>query len=155
MLTLIKNCQAKTRAYAEKIPLWVISLAARLSLFMVFWKSVQTKINGFTLFDQHFAFWNLTDSAVLLFRFEYGLPLLDPKFAAYLATFGEFFLGLMLLLGLFTRFAALGLLVMTLVIQIFVYPGAWPTHLLWAVGLLLLIRNGADPLSVDQLLKYR
>lgn len=155
MLAIIKSCDTEIRAYAEKIPLCAISLAARLSLFMVFWRSVQTKINGLTIFDQHFAFWNLTDSAVLLFRYEYSLPLLDPRLAAYLATFGEFFLGLMLLVGLFTRFAALGLLVMTLVIQIFVYPSAWSTHLLWAVGLLLLIRNGADSLSVDRLLRAR
>lgn len=155
MLATIKSCHTKIRIYAEKIPLCAISLAARLSLFMVFWKSVQTKINGLTVLDQHFAFWNVTDTAVLLFRFEYGLPLLDPRLAAYLATFGEFFLSLMLLAGLFTRFAAFGLLVMTLVIQIFVYPSAWATHLMWSVGLLLLLRNGADPLSVDRLIKSR
>jgi len=155
MLAQLNRCSTLSKRYAEKLPLTLISLAARLALFMVFWKSVQTKISGLTLFDQHFAFWNVTDTAKLLFRFEYDLPLLSPQLAAYLATFGEFFLGLMLLLGLFTRFAALGLLLMTLVIQLFVYPSAWPTHLLWSVGLLLLIRNGADQVSLDQLLKSR
>jgi putative oxidoreductase len=155
MLAILRKIGNQLELYAEKIPTCILTLVARLAIFMVFWKSVQTKISGLTIFDQHFAFWNLNDSTLLLFRFEYNLPLLSPQVAAYMATFGEFFLGLMILFGLSTRFAALGLLLMTLVIQLFVYPSAWPTHLLWATGLLMLIRNGAGKPSLDSFLKAR
>jgi putative oxidoreductase len=57
--------------------------------------------------------------------------------------------------GLFTRFAALGMLIMTLVIQIFVYPNAFDTHGVWAVCLLFLMKYGAGPLSLDHLVARR
>lgn len=143
--------------YARKVgnvaPEWAIALSARIALFFVFWNSVQTKIHGLTFFGQHFAFWNLTDSTTMLFEYEYDLPLLPPTLAAYMATFGEFFLSLGLLLGLMTRLSALGLFVMTAVIQIFVYPSAWALHLLWAVGLVYLMKHGANSISLDKLIR--
>ncbi len=135
------------------IPEWLVTLAMRLVLFKVFWTAVQTKIVGWTIAGQHFAFWNVTESTFLLFDFEYGIPLLPSELAAYLGTFGEFFLALMILFGFMTRFAALGLMAMTLVIQFFVYPEAWWTCLLyWALILLYLIRNGGGLISLDHLL---
>lgn len=143
--------------YARKvgniIPEWAIALCARVALFFVFWNSVQTKIHGMTFFGQHFAFWNLTGNTTMLFEYEYDLPLLPPALAAHMATFGEFFLSLGLLFGLMTRLSALGLLVMTAVIQIFVYPSAWALHLLWAVGLIYLVKHGANSISLDKLLR--
>jgi putative oxidoreductase len=134
------------------IPEWLVNLAMRLVIFKVFWFSVQTKITGLTISGQHFAFWNVTDSTFLLFDFEYGIPLLPSDIAAYLGTFGEFFLALMILFGLMTRFAALGLLVMTMTIQFFVYPDAWwTTHVFWTLLLLYLLRNGGGLLSLDRL----
>ena len=64
------------------------------------------------------------------------MPLIPPELAAHLATYAEHLFPLLLVLGLFTRLSAVALLGMTAVIQIFVYPDAWPTHLSWA-GLLL------------------
>lgn len=138
------------------IPEWVVNLTMRLVIFKVFWFSVQTKITGLTIGGQHFAFWNVTDSTFLLFDFEYGIPLIPSELAAYLGTFGEFFLALMILFGFLTRFAALGLMVMTMTIQFFVYPDAWwSVHVYWALILLYLMRNGGGLLSVDRLLLKR
>ncbi len=148
---------AATDNYAKKIgniiPEWLIALTARAAIFFVFWNSVQTKIDGLTVAGYHLAFWNVTDSTVMLFEYEYALPLLPPALAAYLATFGEFFLSLGVLFGIMTRLSAVGLLIMTAVIQIFVYPDAWGVHILWATALFYLARNGADKISLDYLLK--
>jgi putative oxidoreductase len=138
------------------IPEWIVNLAMRLVIFKVFWFSVQTKITGLTIGGQHFAFWNVTDSTFLLFDFEYGIPLIPSALAAYLGTFGEFFLALMILFGFMTRFAALGLMVMTMTIQFFVYPDAWwSVHVYWALILLYLMRNGGGLFSADRLLLKR
>jgi len=138
------------------IPEWAVSLAMRLVIFKVFWFSVQTKITGLTIGGQHFAFWNVTDSTFLLFDFEYGIPLIPSELAAYLGTFGEFFLALMILFGFMTRFAALGLMIMTMTIQFFVYPDAWwSVHVYWALILLYLMRNGGGLFSIDRLLLKR
>ena len=73
--------------------------------------------------------------------------------AAHLAAYAEHLFPLLLVLGLFTRLSALSLLGMTLVIQLFVYPSAWPTHLSWAALLLYLVGRGAGKLSLDRLLR--
>lgn len=130
---------------AEKaIPAWVIPLVQRLGIATVFFLSGRTKVEGW---------FTLTDSTFFLFETEYELPLLDPVSAAYLATASEHLFPLLLVLGLFTRLSAFALLVMTLVIQLFVYPDAWPTHLVWAAVLLPLIARGAGALSLDRLLR--
>ena len=98
---------------------------------------------------------HVTDSAVALFREEYKLPLLPPEIAAHLPAYAEHFLPLLLILGLGTRLAAVGLLGMTLVIEIFVYPEAWPTHLTWATALLYLAGRGAGVASLDRALAIR
>ena len=132
-------------AFLEQIPYSLVALAARIFPAAVFWQSGQTKLEG----------WHLSDNAIYLFREEYKLPLLDPVIAAHLATFAEHFFPILLVLGLATRFAALALLGMTLVIEIFVYPGAWPTHGAWAACFLILIAQGAGPWSLDHVIKTR
>jgi putative oxidoreductase len=77
------------------------------------------------------------------------VPLLSPELAAYLATIQEHLLAVMLLVGLAARLSALGLLAMTAVIQIFVYPANYPDHLLWASALLLIVARGPGAVSVD------
>ena len=134
------------------MPEWVLNLSMRIIIFKVFWFSAQTKISGLTLFGQHFAFWNVTETTIFLFDFEYGVPLIPADIAAYLGTFGEFFLSLMILFGFLTRFAALGLVVMTLVIQ-YVYPDFWwSSHAYWLVILIYLVRHGGGQVSVDRFL---
>ncbi len=123
----------------ESIPYWLVALVARLSIAGVFWRSGQTKVQG----------WRLNDVAIELFQTEYKLPLIDPVSAAYIATIAEHVFPVLLVIGLATRFSALALLIMTLVIEIFVYPDAWPTHGTWAVGMLLLMMRGAGAVSVD------
>jgi len=97
-------------------------------------------------------FLTVNDTAYTLFREDYKVPLLPPEFAAHLATYAEHLFPVLLVLGLFTRLSALALLGMTLVIQVFVYPSAWPTHLSWAALMLYLIGRGAGPVSLDRVL---
>jgi putative oxidoreductase len=143
-------------ACREQIPHWVIALLGRFSIAAVFWKSGQTKIDGLAIdvVDGTFQWgWpTLSASAVELFRDEYRLPVIEPAAAAMLAAIAEHALPLLLLLGLATRFAALGLLVMTLVIQVFVYPDAYPVHGVWAAVLLHLVARGAGVVSLDHVI---
>src|SRR5277367_5709273 len=129
-------------AALDAIPYWPLGLAARVFPAAVFWQSGQTKVGG----------WHLKPSAIALFQSEYQLPIIDPTAAAYLSAFGEHLFPVLLVLGLATRFAALGLLFMTAVIEIFVFPGAWPTHGVWATCFLLLIARGPGVFSLDHLI---
>ncbi|MDB5601046.1 MAG: DoxX family protein [Xanthobacteraceae bacterium] len=126
----------------ERIPYSALALAARIFPAAVFWMSGQTKVDGF----------RVTESAVALFREEYQLPLIDPAIGAHLAAFAEHFFPVLLVIGLASRFSALTLLGMTLVIQFLVYPGAWPTHGVWAACFLLVIARGPGVLSVDHMI---
>lgn len=125
---------------AERIPMALVLLAVRVGIAMIFLKSGMTKTSeGLTLADQTF----------VLFEYEYALPLIPHEIAAYLATYAEHILPIMLILGLGGRLSALGLLGMTAVIQIFVYPALWDLHLLWAGALLLIIARGPGMISID------
>jgi putative oxidoreductase len=143
----------KLHALLARWPYSATALLARFSLAAVFWKSGQTKVQGFAVDIVSGEFqlgWpRLSDNAVALFREEYRLPGLPPEWGALMAATGEHVLPLMLLLGLATRLSALGLLGMTLVIQLLVYPGAYPTHGTWAAVLLYLMAHGPGQLSLD------
>lgn len=144
----------------ERMPHSVIALLARFSLAAVFWSAGQTKVEGLAvnLVNGEFSLgWpRITSGAVALFRDEYKLPLLPPEWAAGLAASAEHGLALLLLLlGLATRVSALGLLGMTLVIQVLVYPGAYATHGTWAALLLLLMARGPGQVSLDAWLASR
>lgn len=146
-------------ALLSRTPENLVQLLARFSLAAIFWLSGQTKIEGFALniIDGTFELgWpHFAGSTLYLFREEYALPLIPVELAATLATFAEHFFPVLLLLGLATRFSALALLIMTLVIQLFVYPGAYPTHGIWATALLFLMMRGAGTLSLDHWLARR
>lgn len=118
----------------------------RLAVGAIFFLSGRTKVTGL---------FTLTDATFELFRTDYRLPLLPPVLAAYLAAILEHVCSIMLVLGLGTRLAALALLGMTAVIEIFVYPEAWPTHLSWAGLMLPLVIRGGGGLSLDRLLWRR
>lgn len=119
----------------------MLALAARIAIGAVFFLSARTKVEGLL---------TITDGAYTLFREEYKVPLIPPELAAQLATYSEHLFSILLVLGLFTRLSALGLLGMTAVIQCFVYPDAWPTHLTWAVPMLYLAGRGAGTISLDR-----
>ncbi|MCH8686558.1 DoxX family protein [Pedomonas mirosovicensis] len=121
----------------------LLLLIARLGIAAIFFLSGRTKVEGVL---------TITDSTYALFSSEYALPFLAPETAAYVTTYSEHLFPILLALGLFTRPAAAALLVMTAVIEIFVYPDAWATHLSWAGLLLLLIARGGGAWSLDRLL---
>ena len=127
------------------IPDWLIALVARLSIAGVFWQSGRTKVEGFAV----------TENAIALFQDEYRLPLISPWLGAHLAAFAEHLFPVLLVLGLATRFSALALLTMTLVIQFLVYPSAWPVHGTWAACLLFIMAHGPGPLSIDAMIARR
>lgn len=123
------------------IPDGVVALMLRIFPALVFWQSGQTKVEDFSI----------KESTWFLFEHEYALPLVPPEAAAVMATVAEHLLPVLLIFGLFTRLSALGLLAMTVVIQIFVYPDAWMTHGLWAAPLLAVAARGPGRWSVDHL----
>jgi putative oxidoreductase len=133
-------------ALPRLIPPAVQLLVARVAIAAIFFLSGRTKVEGLLTLKQ---------STYDLFEYEYALPLLPSDMAAQLATYAEHLLPLLLVIGLFTRSSALALLGMTLVIEIFVYPAAWATHLSWAGLLLPLIAYGGGALSLDSLIKHR
>ncbi|TFH82209.1 DoxX family protein [Pseudomonas kribbensis] len=150
---------ARAIALLEKIPHSLIAFIARFSIAAVFWKSGQTKVEGLAidLIDGTFQIgWpHLADSTIPLFQSEYHVPLLSPEIAAHMAAFAEHFFPILILVGFATRFSALALLGMTLVIELFVYPDAYPTHGTWAAVLLYLMTTGPGKLSIDYLFSRR
>jgi putative oxidoreductase len=126
------------------LPNSLLLLVQRLGIAAVFFQSGRTKVEGL---------FTIPDTTVELFRSEYALPLLQPELAAYLAAGAEHLFPVLLVLGLFTRLSAAALLGMTLVIQTFVYPDAWPTHLSWAGLMLPMIALGGGRWSLDRLFR--
>jgi putative oxidoreductase len=127
----------------NRIPTNLCLLVARLGVAAVFFESGRTKVDGLL---------NIKDSTYYLFETDYALPLIPPHIAAHAATYSEHLFPVLLVLGLFSRLGALGLFGMTAVIEIFVYPDAWPTHLSWAGLLLPIIACGPGAWSLDNLL---
>lgn len=135
-------------ALMTRIPYLLIGLVGRLSIGLVFWSSGRTKVDGWNIFA-------VNDKTLFLFTEEYRLPIVPPGLAALGAQVAEHVLPALLIVGLATRFSALGLLVMTLVIQIFVYPNAYVLHGTWAAILLMLMKFGPGALSLDHLIRRR
>ena len=121
------------------VPYWLLALPLRLAIATVFWNSGMSKL----------ANW---DTTLALFTDEYSLPLLPPAIAAYLAAAIELTTPPLLVLGLLTRPVAALLLGMTAVIELAVYPEAWPVHIQWAAMLLVLLCRGAGSVSLDHIL---
>ena len=128
------------------LPEALLLLVARVGIASVFFLSGRTKVTGFL---------ELKQSTYTLFRSEYALPVIPPEWAAHLAAYAEHAFPLLLVLGLMTRLSAAALLGMTLVIEVFVYPDAWPTHLTWAGLLLPLLACGGGAWSLDNVLRRR
>lgn len=140
MIALYDNAAALAR---RLLPDALLALVARCGIAAIFFLSGRTKVTGLL---------HITDSAYYLFETDYRLPFVPPHLAAHLATYSEHLFPILLVLGLATRPAALALLGMTSVIELFVYPEAWPTHLSWAGLLLPLIARGGGAWSLDRLL---
>ena len=126
--------------WLDRVPYTFLALPLRFAVATVFWNSAMTKLPSW-------------DTTIMLFTDEYRVPLLSPELAAYMATTIELTTPVLLVLGLLTRPAAAVLLGMTIIIEIFVYPQAWPTHIQWAAMILVLLCRGAGRLSIDHLLQ--
>ena len=124
----------------DAVPYTLLAIPLRLAVATVFWNSAQA----------HLANWQTT---LYLFANEYRVPLLPPDLAAYMAVTIEVTTPPLLLLGLLTRAASAVLLGMTAVIEIFVYPQAWPSHIQWAAMMLVLLCRGPGKLSLDGLIR--
>ena len=118
-------------------------LGARLYVAWVFFAAGLTKLRDW-------------ESTLMLFEYEYAVPLLNFEFAAYLATIGEIVLPLLLISGLATRFSAMGLTIVNIVAVISledIAPAAYNLHVIWGILLLQVVIFGAGFLSLDQLIK--
>ena len=138
---LLRPFDAMASLARKALPDSLLALVARFGIAAVFFQSGRTKVDGIL---------HITDSAYSLFETEYHLPLIPPHIAAHAAAYSEHLFSILLVLGLFTRLSAAAFLGMTLVIEVFVYPDAWPTHLSWAAILLLLIAKGGGAWSLDR-----
>jgi putative oxidoreductase len=127
------------RAALDAVPYGALALIARGAAFSVFFRSGMLKLSDWS-------------STLALFQNEYHVPVLPPQIAAFLATGMELGLSSLLLAGLCTRLAGLGLLSMVLVIQLFIYPGAWPDHIQWLAFMAPLVARGPGAVSLDALL---
>lgn len=130
-------------AWLDRTPQAVVGLLARLVPAVVFWQSGRTKVEGLAI----------RDTTYFLFQEEYRVPIIPPDVAAVVATIAEHVFPVLLVIGLASRFSALALLFMTLVIQTFVYPEAYLTHGLWAVAFLTVIAHGPGAVSIDHLVR--
>ena len=149
--TLTRPYDQFVRLVSSRIPEAIVLLFVRVALAGIFWRSGRTKV-------EEGSWLSVSDSTLTLFSEDpfNKVPVLPSDFAAYLTTYAEHLLPILLVLGLFTRLTAFTLLGMTLVIQIFVFPDAWwPVHSLWVALALVLIVRGGGGLSVDALLAGR
>jgi putative oxidoreductase len=128
--------------WLDRVPYTLLAIPLRIAVATVFWDSAMS----------HLANWQTT---IELFETEYALPFMPPGLAAYLVVAIELSTPPLLVLGLLTRPAAAVLLGMTSVIEVFVYPQAWPTHIQWAAMMLVLLCRGPGKLSVDWLIRRR
>lgn len=149
MMNVINRIEA---LIVRSVPDWLASLGLRFGLAIPFWKSGLTKWDGFGV---------LSETPVLLFENEFMLHILGktynfplPHLMAYASSVGEIVLPILLVLGLFSRYAAFGLLLMTGIIQL-TFPDGWPLHLTWAAMAFGVIYLGGSKLSLDRLLKIR
>ena len=123
----------------DAIPYSLVALIARGAICSVFWRSGTEKL----------ADWSAT---LALFENEYHVPILPPHVAAYMAASTELSCSVLVMIGLLTRVSTLALLGMTAVIQTFIYPEAWPTHIQWLAAMALLIARGPGAFSLDALI---
>ena len=128
------------RVWLGRFPLSILQLGMRIGVGMVFFNAGLLKYKSF-------------EFAVKLFEDEYKVPILAPAVAARMAMINELTTSTLLFLGLATRLVTLPLLGMISVIEIFVYPGAWPDHVLWGSILIFLLTRGPGPFSIDYLIE--
>jgi putative oxidoreductase len=148
-MTAVTGLFNKLISLFECIPHWLLALASRIILAVPFWKSGQTKI----VTGPDAGFLEVAPGTIALFEHHYALPIIPPTIAAYLATYAENILPVLLVIGLATRFSALALLGMTIVIQTFVFSDPWLLHSYWAIIALWIVARGPGMISIDHFIK--
>ena len=151
-MNIIKKVVSLPHTVGTFIPAFLTPFIVRIAIFFVFWNSAQSRLYEWKFLGYSWKFWEISETSFYLFD-EFSIPLLSTELSTYMATFTEFFLSLFILLGVFTRCSALGLLGLVLIIQIFAMPGSWAVHLLWSSSLIYILKEGAGPVSIDKLLK--
>lgn len=149
-------------AACSLLPYALVGLALRLTMARAFFLDGQSRIDGphVPLNVQDFSFSMVLPAAVkteTINAFLTQIPPLPvpPVLAAYVLSFAEFVLPICLLIGFATRFSALALLALTVMLQLFVMPQAlWTTHVYWASILLVLISMGGGQISVDAVIRF-
>src|SRR2546426_260968 len=136
----LRGWTVQAREWLALFPLSILQLGMRIGVGMVFFNAGLLKYKSF-------------EFAIKLFEDEYKVPVLTPAVAARIAMINELTTSTLLFLGLATRLATLPLLGMISVIQIFVYPSAWPDHVLWGSILIFLLTRGPGPFSIDYLIE--
>jgi len=144
------------------IPYALVAVVLRLVMARLFFLDGQTRIEGprVPLNVQDFDFSVVLPLQVKVetigaFLNQYAAVPVSPVLGAYLLSYAEFILPICLLLGFGTRFAALGMLIITALIQIYVAPDAlWSVHVFWAAILLVLLSRGPGSISVDAIIRY-
>lgn len=124
----------------------LLATPARIFIAVTFFLSGRTKVDGFL---------TLKPSTYYLFQYEYNVPIIPTNIAAHMAAYSEHLFPVLLVLGLASRLSALALLGMTIVIQVFVYPGGWGVHLGWATALAFIVFRGPGALSLDRVVRNR
>jgi putative oxidoreductase len=132
------------------VPEWLASLVLRVGIAIPFWKSGLTKWDSFGVLSETPVILFENEFMLHIFGQEYSFPF--PTLMAYASSIGEIILPILVVLGLFTRFAGVGLLLMTLIIQL-TFPDAWPLHFTWAAMALGVIYLGGSKLSLDRFVK--
>lgn len=142
-----------TDRLSSPVPEGIALLFTRVALAGIFWRSARTKVEeGSLLTIRDSTFFQFSDAPFN------QVPVLNGDLGAYVTTYTEHLLPVLLLFGLATRLGALGVLAMTLVIQAFVFPEAavwWQTHILWVALALVLIVRGGGLFSLDRLIGHR
>ena len=143
----IVSCVERLYAHITNLLGPIALLALRLPVAVVFWRSGRTRVEGWNIFD-------ITASQPAIFEYEFGMPF--PVLSAHVTAIAEHVLPVLLVLGLFTRLGGLGMLIMTMVIQFFVYPDAWlNAHMFWATILIAVIVLGPGKISLDHMIGRR
>lgn len=129
-------CAVMDRVTAPSNRLQSIALlAARLWMAKIFFMSGLVKIKSWS-------------STVALFTDEYKVPIVPPEIAAYMATAAELSLPVLLVFGFMTPLAAFGLFVMTMVIELFIYPET-TDHYHWMLLLGIIFTHGSGKFGAD------
>ncbi len=145
-------------ALCGKVPYAIVALVCRIAAAIPFWRSGQSKLEGADILGVKYELFSLKASKVYLFASEFGFGDAIAPIAAQMAALGENLLPPLLVFGLLTRAGALGLLIMTAVIQFYVFPeellnpnGNWAMHLQWAAPLMVVLQRGPGVISLDNL----